>query len=438
MSRVGSVLIIVVGLAMLILSLSLSYVMVVRSDIDEVRALSRDVQARAMLNAALCYIAEGSRIGWSTVHHQDWSTLPNGYASETLGWNDIRNGAVGPIPYRVWTASGAEDAPQEVGGGDSPHRIGRATGRWPDLGSTVRQSLYAWQRPPYAIQLEHNPIRLHASQADLPPQGGWYRQGSSIYGVNTPFTAANGQVTDHNSLHNWSTGDKYNGQAWRFASQPRPDPAPVAATLAEFNAGDSRPRAGSNRAAWFRVYRELPSDHDGNGVPWYDTVNLNGDSATPPNGSVFIITCGAGGTQGFRDWNEVVADLGSTGASEVFYDEATFWDIRRDETLLWYRAEWTAYTQQNLAPWGALSVFRGPGIKPAGVINTPAGAQPIDPLGQRGPINRQSMIMNAWSAGRQFWRMGANTSMRPVTWPSPLPFGSFRWVAALEREPPTW
>ncbi len=89
------------------------------------------------------------------------------------------------------------------------------------------------------------------------------------------------------------------------------DPQPQSATLMDYLSGDKRVRQSSANRAWFRVYREGPA--------------------------TFIITCGSGATQGYRDWDEVV------GADQepLFGDESYFIALCNQETRLWYRVEWS-------------------------------------------------------------------------------------------------
>ncbi|MDA3960546.1 MAG: hypothetical protein PF961_07130 [Planctomycetota bacterium] len=436
--RQGAILLIVVGLSMIILTVTVSYVSVVRSDTGQVQAVLQDVQARAMLDAARAYIAECSRIGWSTVDPANTSSsvsnalanaLPNHFAIETMGWNDIRNGAIGPIPRVTLNASGARIAePQEAGlslaTGDSTYRIGRGSGAWPDLGSTVRMDLHVATRVPLAIHQMPNQRRIYLDDRLVPPEGGFYFNGTG----RTITSRGNAYLPDGSVTSGaWKLGGwhhqrntQYAGGTWKLAALRRADPLPLDTTTVGFHTGDPTPRSGTARRTWFRVYRETASDHDGNGSPWYDTTNLNGDGTRPPNGSVFVITCGAGGTMGFRNWTDVTA----ANASALFGSEAAFWDLRRSETILWYRTEWTAYTQQNLAPHGALS------------FNPSPHADKLErPNQQKGSPNPVLFDYN---------RLDNNTVVRfedevdMVTAPVPLPFGSFLWLQSLDREPPQW
>jgi len=88
---------------------------------------------------------------------------------------------------------------------------------------------------------------------------------------------------------------------------------PVATTWNEFNDGDRRPLAATANRAWFRTYRDGPA--------------------------TFVITVGAGGTQGFRNWAEVLAQ----GADDRFAsDPDVFATLRAAEVRQWFRVEWSA------------------------------------------------------------------------------------------------
>jgi hypothetical protein len=92
-----------------------------------------------------------------------------------------------------------------------------------------------------------------------------------------------------------------------------PDPQPLADDRATFMSADWNVRVDSADRSWFRVYREGPA--------------------------TFIVTCGAGGTQGFRDWDEVVG--AGPQAVARFEDESLFASLAAQEVRLWYRVEWS-------------------------------------------------------------------------------------------------
>lgn len=80
-SRHGALLVVVAGIAAMFAGLTFTYLLRMRSDVEESRILLREAQARVMLNAALAYIQESSRIGWGR---------------EAFGWCDVRDGQPGP------------------------------------------------------------------------------------------------------------------------------------------------------------------------------------------------------------------------------------------------------------------------------------------------------------------------------------------------------
>lgn len=154
-----------------------------------------------------------------------------------------------------------------------------------------------------------------------------------------------------------------------------PDPSPAADNLATFMSADWGVRANSAERSWFRVYREGPA--------------------------TFIITCGAGATHGFRDWDEVMG-AGSEAIAE-FGEQSYFETVRTQETRFWYRVEWS------------------PAITTPEVHN----------------------IKNAWNEGREdhYVSYGMNTSNSHANPRSQAQSrnlgGTFRYIQRL-RMPPTW
>jgi hypothetical protein len=96
------------------------------------------------------------------------------------------------------------------------------------------------------------------------------------------------------------------------------DPKPVVAiSYDDFVLGDSTPRYQSE--GWFRVYRKSIA--------------------------TFVVTCGAGASQGFRHWNEV----STNGHESLFGTQETFEELRRFETMMWFEAEWNPAVGGNVA-----------------------------------------------------------------------------------------
>ncbi|MBA3686010.1 MAG: hypothetical protein H0W72_12345 [Planctomycetes bacterium] len=358
--RRGALLIIVTGMAALLLSLAMAFLSTMRSDGDRTRWVARDTQARMMLNAAICYVLESSRLGWGD--------------QETQGWNDLRNHAVGPIPI---------DRDPGVGDPRQPtHRVW-TVGQWPAPGTSMRAAMAVWERSPSAVRPgPRNPILVGPG---LPLQDDADERRILVAGLH-------GDSGSYRSL----------SDVWRIASYDRPDPAAVVdprTDPADFRSGDGRPRLGTSNLAWFRMYRESAADHDGDRSPYYDVLDLNGGRGTaadgttgvayPPNASVFLITCGAGASQGFRDWADVVA----AGATASFLDDPSYFsDIRSEESVLWYRIEWSAQT------------------------------------GDYGPKGRRQ---------NQGWPYGGD-EIWDQFFTMPSQGGSIRWVQRLDQEPPQW
>jgi hypothetical protein len=163
---------------------------------------------------------------------------------------------------------------------------------------------------------------------------------------------------------------------------------PSVATSTGFATGEVKPLSRTQGYGWFRVYRELSADHNGDGNPYFDTLNLNGGHAHP-NLSVFIITCGSGATNGYRDYAEAEADLPG-----LFTDADHFALVRAAETVLHFRVEWSPFLPNTTQ-------------------------QPYERVvpGDAATVN-----------GKQHYYFSPYGSH----------FGSIRWVQRLDREPPTW
>jgi hypothetical protein len=402
--RRGSVLVIVAGLALLMLTMFLVVVKQVRTEVSDGQLVLRDVQARAMLPAALSYILEAARFG------------PQ-FVGEAFGWTDIRDGRPGPVGPRL---NGAIPSLGDYGTyADSATVAGT---NWPHPGSILRAPMHALVRPPHAVKpiYAYNPMRMppewldewnDANAADRPkttigkvlwptPDNG---DGEIEWGEiqNNRWTSNNTGAGTGDSAPNWFYwAFAEDGVPWQMFYEgtlypvPSPDgtfmlwsqvyqklynpysttitaygpefhfsltPQPVADTFADFltaqtdASGEPAVEPLSLGRGWFRIYRERLTDHDGSGGrQWQDTIKLSsttGDAGAWPatdgevrNYSVFIITCGSGGTDGFRDWTEATATLGAAHAAQRFVDQATFNHLRSQERIFWYRCEWSGLT----------------------------------------------------------------------------------------------
>ncbi|HYE05995.1 MAG TPA: hypothetical protein VEL07_10810 [Planctomycetota bacterium] len=267
MTRRGTVLVVVAGLAALLAAIGLAFIMRVREDSAEINLAVREAQARLMLMAACTYVLESGRIGYD-VDPQNGAAHEEGF-----GWIDVRAIAPQDQPYRV----GPRDQDRRALFSPAPAVDGDGDGvaerpAWPAIGGVARCPMHRLRRPPYAI----------APTAVYNPIGD---DGLPLLAHPDPQPGV--------------------GATWPAS--------PAAPSFADFVAGDPRPIAGSTGQAWFRCHRQ--------------------DEA------LFVLTCGAGATQGFASWDEVV---GAGATDEFGGDQRLFADVMAAEIRRWYRIEWSA------------------------------------------------------------------------------------------------
>jgi hypothetical protein len=158
------------------------------------------------------------------------------------------------------------------------------------LRSYKRFPMYVMERPPYAIELtaSYNPIRTPYSPEPV-------QFNDAAFGM--PYLRyPDPQPTVENGWDR-STATGSTVTATRFG---------------EWAQGDQRPRSTSIDLSWFRIWRE--------------------------SGATFVVTCGAGGTKGFRSWDE----MSGTEQLEFGNDRGLFNGLLASEVRLWYRVEWSA------------------------------------------------------------------------------------------------
>ncbi len=298
--RRGSLLIIVAGLSALLASLTLVFLVVMRTDAEESFRSVREAQARLVLSAACMYVLEASRLGWddpATPIHE-----------EGFGWIDVRDGSIGPRTQvkgadgryqAVFPVSAARDDGSDVYSLDLDHNGRPDTPVWPAVRSTVRCPLAPMVQPPCAVQALAAPNEMNTDPDD--PR----------FGV---------PLLTH------------------------PDPQPAQATFAAYLRGDPTPRLETLDLAWFRVHREAPA--------------------------VFVITCGAGASRGFRTWREVQWER----AEDQFGDNrATFEAIVANEVRMWFRIAWSGATEPPQLPVQGLTAnasrMGAIGANPVGTIS---------------------------------------------------------------------
>ncbi|MDA3962563.1 MAG: hypothetical protein PF961_17390 [Planctomycetota bacterium] len=308
-ARSGVILIITAALAAILATLCLTFIARANNAGADSAWIGRYTQARVMLHAGLSYVQECARIGWDT-------RLGDGDNHEGFGWVDVRGGirdrarfvtvhgrnpsgaeaAAFPLGPRSQFDREGEDGTALAGGdgiwdrlwdpalvedGDGDGLADRPA--WPAVGSVARAPMFRMRRPPFAIEpvVAPNPI------------------------ANNPADPAFGLPL---LLH--------------------PDPLPAfgrgvaggapATRWADWSAGERSALPGSEGRAWFRVYRDGPA--------------------------TFVVTCGCGGSEGFRDWPEV---LGAQAEDLFQRDQRMFEDIVANEVRLWYRIEWSPAVNGN-------------------------------------------------------------------------------------------
>lgn len=283
--RSGTILILVAGISALLVCLAAAFLARMRSDAEEMSAVMRESQARIMLLAGCNFIQEASRIGWE-------STPAGGLPSpheEAFGWIDVRDGSTGP-------KLAIDEDPTVV------------AARFP-IGSVKRCPMYVMQRPPCATQLTatYNPIRTPYSPNPVP-------EGNPLFGLPL-LTNPDPQPVVPNG---WSSADL--GAAVSATAMVTEADGTSRQAWQAYLQGDQRPRVNSLGMAWFRVLRDGPA--------------------------TFTITCGGGGTMGFRlkDWDGADPATAMSAADKAQFgsDYETFRGIEASECRLFYRVEWNA------------------------------------------------------------------------------------------------
>lgn len=386
--RRGSLLVIVAGIAALLLSLSVAVLVMSRSLGEPGALVLAEARNRLLLAGALAYLQETSRLGWGA-----------GPGDSSWGWTDVRDGKPGP--------RGARDASGET----QPQRWSPGGG-YPAPGGALRGDPFAWKLPPYAVAMDLAPNPYRLEDADATPAR-W----EPLIGAG--YTSLASRATEANPLWVGARARmKRDGQQGYYSP-------PVLDSWAAFSFADPAVRSQYRVArpesvgqGWFRIYRERPEDHDGDGSPWYDTMPIGGHG-------VFVVTVGSGATRGFRFWNRVTDRLNDRDAlpgglapassalepvtaeeSRMFPDEATFRTLRQSERIAWFRVQWVAQTTSGLDP---IAVF---------------GTE-LSYNNTKDTRNRFQAVLTQTDRTNDFNTM-------------PFTGGVIRLVQRLEQEPPAW
>ena len=260
--RRGTILIIVAGISALLAAMALTFLVRMRSDVQESLNTVHEAQAHIMMVAACNFVMESSRLGWSP-------KPPSGglltVRREAFGWIDVRTGKPGPLDE-----SGNKLGVETAGAWD----------KWVDLivpdseRPAKRCPMYVMMRPPYAVspRVSVNPIATTGPEMFMP-----------------------------------------------YVAKADPQKYDNLMTPALYISGDKRIDTARQIPSWFRVWRAGPAS--------------------------FVITCGVGDTQGFRNWDEVER----AGQQDLFVGggKSLFAVYQSQEIRLQYLIEWSAHVASS-------------------------------------------------------------------------------------------
>ncbi|MFM2089763.1 MAG: hypothetical protein RLZZ127_252 [Planctomycetota bacterium] len=486
-ARRGAVLLVVVGIAAMVLALVVSFISVMRADAEANRNIVKETQARLMLHAAMMYVQEGSRLGWSDETREalarasiprapgwreDSPPGPSASAApvalvidrggQTFGWTDIRNGWLGPLGPRDVTSAGIPSPswwrshqsalawpdyrpfPREdrwtVPMHPSDEFPAPQFRRWPLPGSAVRVPMAVPVRPPYAVLpiAAGNPLvpmRSDSSTATelSPADPGWDADWGGGFGINDKWLMPNVATVGYRGTRGYigMLDPQPMERTWSVFRSPATVAIP-ASLLAQQPELGLQTMPGTDGLAWFRIYRETTEDHDGDrSVAQYTkdgetAVAWLHDNVALADNLQLPVARPAGFT-GFRNWNVFIITAGA-GPGRGF----RYWDLPSNDG------------RRALEPVTA---------KESGLFADQAMFEEVRSQ------DRMLWFRVEWTA-LQGGGMHGNTYQTAERTPqvdnllrlnysyagsegarmlSPASFGgSFKWVQRLDREPPKW
>ena len=306
-----------------------------------------------MLVAACSYLLEASRIGWEPMK----PTNPTGVKApepestehvEAFGWIDVRDGSLGPHINTVPISDSDRLVGRDIN--DNLYPVNKTTVPNPfPVGVPARFPMHVLNRPPFAIspRVAMNPIDPNVAQ------------------------------TQH----------MQNRDPWPADSDPN-----------EWKKGETYPGVGPDGKLQYKVRQNSV------GQSWFRIVREK-------SGASFIITCGGGGSLGYRDWSEVDAV-----DKAYFGDRSIFESLRESEIRLWYRIEWNAAVvamEMNYLREGMEHAFKLSSFSYSGGGHDMGDSAPtVKDLPNRGNYSSQWMSTN----------MG----------------GSIQYIQRLRQEPAAW
>ena len=347
-TRQGTILIIVAGLSALLAGLALAFVAKTRSDGEETSVVVNESQARIMLVAACNYIQEGSRIGWDRYPRLPGDPQPvPALPTET---NDLFPG----------------------GGGGQVVNVHEETFGWIDVrdGSIGPKPLVEKTFDEF-FGLRYLKDWTGTQRRCWPALDGIARCPMYVR-KKPPYATA--LTVCYNPINTNAASQVNNDYLMPYLRNP--DPRPLTnQTWNQFVVGDPTPVTQTNSKAWFRVLREGPS--------------------------TFLITCGAGGTQGFHNYDEAV-NQGMAG--QFNNDRGFFGNLATQEIRLWYRVEWSASSAEGTYHWQNHHTQQDTDSYFQWAVN----ASSTHTYGNRSPSGDKNMG------------------------------GTFRWIMRLRNEPTNW
>ena len=199
---------------------------------------------------------------------------------EAFGWVDVRDGLEGPKTRSVDPNTGRTPAVRPE---DGPRSV-----NFP-VGTSARFPMWVWARTPYAIKSDavFNPIERKPTHPDFSMPYLRYPDPQPVV------------------VNYWTPGG-----AGSTVNDQNFDRGIIDPSSSDHAHGDSRRRTNSTAMAWFRVHRSGPAR--------------------------FVITCGAGATEGFRRWTDM-----TLSERQQFGEESLWNDLRNQEVIMWYEVEWS-------------------------------------------------------------------------------------------------
>jgi len=199
---------------------------------------------------------------------------------------------------------------------------------WDDPNTTIHEEAYGWidvrdgLPGPKLAAGPASPVLFPIGTIARFPLGVWKRPPCAISQEQAP-----------NAIKTWVTnpGLPITDPLFGLPLLTRPDPQPVFAASG----------LGTPFASWVRGERVGDSD-TGVGVLRQDSQGLAWFRLYRDGPATFVITAGAGATQGFRDWDEVAN--GSWGDQRDLFggSRELFEALLTTEVRQWFRVEWSA------------------------------------------------------------------------------------------------